>query len=107
MSFHNLMMKKVKVKMFIHLVGLARVCLRQSRLVIGQFGCSGLPPSDANFGKGEGPAGPSLKVNVNFFQLGTTFFNSWSNQTKLSDCDDYCALNLKVRAIIITSLLKN
>ena len=46
------------------------VCLRQSLLVIGQFGCSCLPPSDANFGKGEGAP---LKVNVKIFQVGTTF----------------------------------
>ncbi len=51
-------------------LGRRDVCLRQSRLVIGQFGCSGLPPSDANFGKGEGPP---LKVNVKIFQLGTSF----------------------------------
>ena len=31
----------------------------------------------------------TLKVNVKIIQLGTTFFYSWSNHMKLSDCDDY------------------
>ncbi len=66
-------------------LGRPDICLCQSWLVIGQFGCSGLPPSDANFGKGEGPP-----VNVKFVQYN--FFNSWSNHTKLSDCDDYIAV---------------
>ncbi len=52
------------------LLGQPDVCLRQSRLVIGQFGCSGLPPSEANFGQGESLP---LKVNVKISQLGTTF----------------------------------
>ena len=48
----------------LHSLGRRDVCLRESRLVNGQFGCSGLPPSDANIGKGM-----ALKVNVKIFQL--------------------------------------
>ncbi len=47
-------------------LGRPYICLRQSRLVIGQFGRSGLPPSDAK-------RSLALKVNVQIFQLGTTF----------------------------------
>ncbi len=81
------------------------ICLRQSRLVIGQFGCSGLPPSDAKPCKGE--AQP-LKVNVKIFQLGTIFkFQVKSCKTFRLRSLHCCALNLKVRAKIVTSLLKN
>ena len=63
---------RLTVRYVQHSLGRPDACLRQSRLVIGQFGCSRLPPSDANFGKGEGPP---LKVNVKIFQLGEIMRN--------------------------------
>ena len=70
-----------------------------------QFGCSGFPPSDANFGKGE--ALP-LKVNVKIFQpLQLLKFLAKSYETFRLWWLHYCALNLKVWAKILTSLLKN
>ncbi len=65
----------------IRLVGLTSQ-FALSRHTIGQFGCSGLPPSDAKMKL------VILKVKLQIFQLRTTFFNSWSNHTKLLNCDD-------------------
>ena len=84
----------------IRLVGL-NICLHQSRLVIGQFGCSGLPPSDA---KGK-PAIESERTSISTWY---NYFNSWSNHAKLSDFDHYIAVLWiwKLRMKIVTSLLE-
>ena len=75
-----------------HSLGPPDVCLRQSWLVIGQFGCSrNLPPSDANFGKGE----------------ARHFIESECKNIVMNYIANCCALNLKVKAKILTSLLKN
>ena len=52
-------------------LGQLDVCLRQSRLEIGQSVCSGLLPSDTKLHKARGSL--PLEVNVKIFQLGTTF----------------------------------
>ena len=57
-----------------HSFGWPYVCLRQSRLVIGQFGFSGLPPSDAKPRKGK-PTIESERKNISTWD---NFFNSWS-----------------------------
>ncbi len=46
-TVHPNALAAMNVKMVNNLLGRPDVCLRQTRLVIGQFGCSGLPPSDA------------------------------------------------------------
>ncbi len=65
----------------IRLVGIT-YCLHRSRFVIGQFGCSGLPLSDA---KGK-PAIENEHKNIRYT------LNSGLNHTTLSNCDDLIAV---------------
>ncbi len=66
-------------------LGWQYVCLCRSWVVIGQFGCSGLPPSDAKGKLAIENEAKNISTRYNFLNLGL-------NHTKLSDCDDWIAV---------------